>query len=120
MPAGPVAERLVAARSEVRQACDLLIDPTPEALNSCQDALERAISQLADFRSQCRDRPAGSGARSVACTLRTEVRRAARLLQSLARFYSGWERILGAMSGGYPASGDPAPVARTGRLCCRG
>ena len=120
MPAGPFAERLVAAKSEVTRACDLLIDPTPEALNNCQDALERAISQLADFRSQCRDRPAGSGARSVACTLRTEVRRAARLLQSLARFYSGWERILGAMSGGYTASGDPAPVARTGRLCCRG
>jgi hypothetical protein len=47
MSAATVAERLLAARSEVRRACDLLIAPTPEALNGCQDALERAISQLA-------------------------------------------------------------------------
>jgi len=120
MSAATVAERLLAARSEVRRACDLLIAPTPEALNGCQDALERAISQLADLRPQCRDLPAGAGARSTACALRTEVQRAARLLQSLARFYNGWERILGTMSGGYTASGDPAPVARIGRLCCRG
>ena len=50
MSAATVAERLLAARSEVRRACDLLIAPTPEALNGCQDALERAISQLADLR----------------------------------------------------------------------
>jgi hypothetical protein len=120
MPAAHPSERLVAAHSEVRRACDLLVAPTPEALNGCRDALERAISELADFRWQCRELPAGSGARSMACGLRTEVLRAGRLLRSLASFYHGWERILGTMSGGYTASGDPAPVARNGRLCCRG
>jgi hypothetical protein len=120
VPSAPGAERLVAARSEVNRACNLLIAPTPEALHSCQDALERAVSELTEFRSGCRQVPAGSGARSMACALRDEILRASRLLQSLAVFYRGWERILGAMSGGYTSAGDPAPVARVGRLCCRG
>ena len=45
--------------------------------------------------------------------------RASGLLQNLASFYRGWERILGTMTGGYTASGNPAPVARAGRLCCQ-
>src|ERR1039458_8247362 len=113
----PAAGELGAAQSEVRRACDLLTAPTPEALNRCQEALERAVSELVDFRSHCGEH---QGAWSVACGLRAEVLRAARLLHSLAGFYRGWERILGTMSGGYTASGDPAPPARTGRLCCRG
>jgi len=120
MPAAPAAGMLVAARSEVRRACDLLIAANPEALNRCRETLERAVSELSNFQTQCRELPAGSGARSMACALRTEVLSARRLLLSLADFYAGWERILGTMSGGYTASGDPAPVARLGRLCCRG
>jgi hypothetical protein len=52
--------------------------------------------------------------------LRSDLRHAGRLLESAAGFYRGWERILGAMSGGYTADGEPAPVARTGRLYCQG
>lgn len=120
MPSAPGGERLVAARSEVNRACDLLIAPTPEALSSCQDALTRAVSELTGFRSSGQEVPAGSDVKSMACDLRAEILRASRLLQSLAGFYRGWERILGAMSGGYTSGGDPAPVARIGRLCCRG
>lgn len=112
--------RLLAARREVARACDLLIAPTPEALEGCRDALERAVSEVADFRSQCLEIPSQSDTRPLVCGLRAEVRRAARLLESLAGFYHGWERILGTMSGGYTASGGPAPVTRIGRLCCRG
>jgi hypothetical protein len=120
MSPAPGAERLAAARSEVNRACDLLIAPTPEALNTCQESLERAISALKEFRSQCGDVPADSGVKSIARALQAEVLRAGGLLQSLASFYRGWERILGTMSAGYTAAGDPAPVARVGRLCCRG
>jgi hypothetical protein len=112
--------RLLAAQREVARACDLLIAPTPEALEGCRDALERAVSELAEFPSQCREFPSHSGARPIVCGLRAEVRRAARLFESLAGFYHGWERILGTMSGGYTAGGGPAPVTRIGRLCCRG
>jgi hypothetical protein len=119
MPAAPSAERLVAARSEVKRACGFLVDASPEALERCQGALERAVSELAGFRSTCAAVSNG-GARSTADGLRAEVLRAAALLQSLADFYHGWERILGAMSAGYTATGDPAAVARRGRLYCRG
>jgi hypothetical protein len=114
------AERLVAARSEVKRACDLLIATTPEALNRCQEALAQAVYELREFRSQCGESPGDSTALSTAAALRGELRRANRLLQNLASFYRGWERILGTMSAGYTSGGDPAPVARTGRLCCRG
>lgn len=120
MPPAPSADHLVAARSEVVRACELLIASTPEALNRCQEALERAVSELAGFRSQRLEAPCASEARAMAYALRTEVLRARRLLQSLAGFYQGWERVLGTLSGGYIASGDPAPVARLGRLYCRG
>jgi hypothetical protein len=120
MSAAPDAERLAAAAWEVRRAGNLLIAPTPGALHSCQDALARAGSGLTEFRAQCGAVAAASGAKSVLLALGADVRRADRLLRSLAGFYRGWERILGTMSGGYTAGGDPAPVARAGRFCCRG
>jgi len=120
VPAAPVAERLVAAQSEVKRACDLLITPTLEALPNCPDALARAISALTDFRSHCLAVPAGPEARSMTRELQKDILRARRLLQNLAGFYGGWERILGTMSAGYTAAGNPAPVARIGRFCCRG
>jgi len=120
MTGAPPAERLVAARSEVKRACDLLVAASPEAWERCEGTLQRAVSELADFRSNYAVAPASVDARSTAYGLRAEVLRAARLLQSLADFYRGWERILGAMSAGYTATGDPAAVARRGRLYCRG
>ena len=120
MPSAPVAERLVSARWDVKRACDLLIAPTPQALLSCQDALECALSALAEFRSQCRENAPDSGAKIMVRALRAEVLRASKLLQHLACFYRGWEKLLGTMSGGYVAGGRPARVARTGRICCRG
>jgi hypothetical protein len=113
-------ERLAAAHSEMRRACDLLIAPTPEAMDSCQNALQRALSELVEFRSKIKEISAGEATQRLARGLRGEVLRAARLLQNLAGFYRGWERILGAMTAGYTASGDPAPVTRLGRLNCRG
>jgi hypothetical protein len=118
MDAAPGAQQLVIARSEVHRACDLLIASTPEALQDSQTALERAVAALQEFRRGAAA-PA-SGATSLARALRAEVFRAGRLLESLASFYQGWNRILGAMSGGYTASGAPAAVSRQGRICCRG
>ena len=120
MAAAPGAERLATARSDVSRACDLLIAPTPQALDSCQDALRRAVAAMAEFRTQHRDVPIALDAAPIVRGLQAEIRRAKQLLQNLASFYHGWERILGTMSGGYTSSGDPAPVERRGRLCCRG
>ena len=120
MDAARGAERLATARSEVHRACELLIAPSPKALNNCQEALEHAVSALKEFRSFSQEAPPEPGARSLALILKTEVSRARRLMESLAAFYKGWERILGTMSGGYTSSGSPAAVTREGRFCCRG
>jgi hypothetical protein len=119
MTTAPGEERLAIARSEVNRAGALLIAPTPDALVACQDALERAVAALTDFRSGYQEVHAAPGARALVGALRLDVLRAGGLLQSLATFYRGWERILGSMSGGYTANGNPAQVTRQGRLCCR-
>jgi hypothetical protein len=120
MTAAPGAEQLAIARAEVNRACGLLIAPTPEALQNCQQALTSAVSALTEFREQCRQTPTATSASLATRALRNEIHRAGRLLQNLANFYRGWERILGTMSGGYTANGDPAPVSRAGRQSCQG
>lgn len=112
--------RLTTTRSAVRHACNLLTIATPEALDGCRDTLERAISELKEFQPEGRNLPFDPAAHKMARTLQTEIVRAGRLLETLATFYRGWERILGAMSGGYTANGAPAAVSRLGRLHCRG
>jgi hypothetical protein len=118
MDAAPGTERLAIARSDVHRACDLLIASTPEALNDCQNALARAVSVLHDFRRN--EISPSPGLTTIARALKAEVVRARQLLENLSSFYKGWERILGAMSGGYTSSGAPAAVDRQGRFCCRG
>jgi len=120
MAAAPGAERLSMARSDVRRACDLLIAPTPQALTSCHEALRQAAIAVSEFRSHQTKPPFDPATLPTAQGLHADIRRARQLLQNLANFYRGWERILGAMSGGYTANGDPAPVTRQGRVCCRG
>src|SRR5580658_6010832 len=109
MPSEPAAQRLVAAHSEIKRACDLLVAPTAHALNSCQDALQHALSELAEYRSQCGEARPDAGTAVVARGVRREVLRAGQLLQNLFTFYRGWERLLGSMSGGYLVGGNPAP-----------
>ncbi len=120
MPAADTAKDLSAARSEVKRACRLLESPSPESLAASSSALERAVSGLNDCRRGIRRGAIGPDVRTMASQLRAELRHAGRLLESAADFYRGWERILGAMSGGYTADGEPAPVARGGTFHCQG
>ena len=120
MPAAHAADRLAAAHGEMTRACELLIVSSPEALDLCQNALERAVFELREFQPGGQSVSTDPTAKRYARNLRSEVLRAARLLENLAHFYNGWERILGSMTAGYTASGDPAPVSRQGRLCFRG
>jgi hypothetical protein len=129
-PAKPT-ERLAAARSRLDSASQFLMAPSSGALENCREALEQAISQLTPPRASAlsEDREpgvsAGDGSSRTdllasAYQLRTRLGHAKQLLDSAARFYSGWERILGAMSGGYTSSGEPAAAQRPGKLCWRG
>ncbi len=125
MPAADTAEHLSVARSEVKRACRLLEAPSPASLEASSSALERAVSGIDDCRRGIRPGVAdadvrAADVRTMLRQLRADLRRAGRLLESAADFYRGWERILGAMSGGYTAGGEPAAVARTGKLYCQG
>jgi hypothetical protein len=120
MPAADTAGHLSAARSEVKRACHLLEAPSPASLEASSSALERAVSGLNDCRRGIRPGVPDADVRAKIRQLRAELRHAGRLLESAADFYRGWERILGAMSGGYTAGGEPAPVSRTGKLYCQG
>jgi len=120
MPAAHAAERLAAVRSEVERACGLLVAPSLETLNLCQNSLQRAASELADCRFDWPQARLDPELLSHARRLRAEVVRAAKLLKNLASFCHGWDRILGALSGGYISGGGPAPVVRQGTVCCQG
>ena len=120
MAVAQATEGLVAVRARVRRVGDLLVESSPQSWESCQEVLEGAVHALTEYREQLVHLHPDEAARSAAHGLRADVVRTARLLQSLAAFYGGWERILGTMSAGYTVSGDPAPVERRGRLCCRG
>jgi hypothetical protein len=120
MPAADTAEQLSAARLEVKRARDLLEAPSPGSLEASSSALERAVSGLNSCRRGMRPGLTDADLIAKVRQLRTELRHAGRLLESAADFYRGWERILGVMSGGYTAGGEPARVARTGRVHCEG
>jgi hypothetical protein len=120
MPAAEVVERLLAVRSEVDQACNLLISPSPTALDSCSHLLETAGSRLAELQPQLHQGAGNPAAQQEARRLRTAVMCAKVLLQNASSFHVNWGRLLGALSAGYNERGDPAPVSRHGRICLQG
>jgi len=112
---------LADVRARVQQSCEWLLAPSPAALDRFAAALAPAISALREWQAQLEERhKASPRAREEALRLRTAIRRAGALLQSAADYHAGWRRALGALCGGYTASGAPADAARPGRLCLRG
>jgi len=130
---------LVAASSEAWERCQNALQEAAAQLTFCQapssrpglatatlvaspaTAPQRENSRAGDVPRTSRGaQGAGAELLEKAYQLRAQVRRAGRLIESAALFYGGWNRILGAMSGGYTASGEPAPVQHPGKLCWRG
>jgi len=119
MLAADSRESLSAARSDVRRACELLEGSSPQSLEASSSALRSAIAGLNGCRHDLRPCLPDAHLADTIREFRREVRNAGRLLESAADFYRGWERILGTMSGGYMAGGEPAPVTRPGKLSCQ-
>jgi hypothetical protein len=120
MPAAEVVERLKTVRSEVDQVCNLLISPSPTALDSCSHLLETAGSRLALLQPQLRPGAGNPTAQEEARRLRAAVMCAQRLLENAFSFHVNWGRLLGALTAGYTERGDPAPAPRQGRICVQG
>jgi hypothetical protein len=120
MTAANVVEGLAAARSQVERVCGLLVSASPEFLDGCPGLLERACSVIAEFKPWLSDVRGDPEALAEAYRLQFAVRHAARLLESAWQYHAKWNRILGAMTGGYTPQGDPTPVIRLGRVCLTG
>ena len=120
MAAANVVEGLSAARSQVERVCGLFVSSSPELLDGCPGLLERACSAIAELRPRLSELRGDPGALVEAYRLQFAVRHAARLLQNAGEYHAQWNRILGAMTGGYTPHGDPAPVVRPGRVCLTG
>jgi hypothetical protein len=120
MPAAEVVKRLLAVRLEVDQATNLLISPSPAALDSCSHLLASAGCGLAGLQPELRQGAGNPAAQQEARRLRAAVLCARQLLENARSFHVNWGRLLGTLSAGYTDHGDPAPAPRRGRICVEG
>lgn len=95
---------LVWATRQVEQACDLLVEATPEALAQSPIVLAEAVTAVRDLRQ------GGPFHGPEARKLRASVLKARRLLDQAAIFHARWQMMLAAMSVGYTAMGSPAEI----------
>jgi len=112
--------RLAATRAAVTRACGLLEWPSPANLDRCAGVLEKAAADLAEGRGKLREARRNAACLAEAQRLRSAIERAGTLLCKAFEYHARWNRILGAMAGGYTATGDAAPVVRRGRVLVRG
>ena len=88
---------------ELETACKLLERASPEAL---EESARRLQSVAAEMAAQ----PQSIGTEE-ARRIREAARKARLLLDSAARFHSGWCAVLGGMAAGYTAQGSPADLS---------
>jgi len=112
-----ILEQLTATHAQLDAACDLLLSPTPQALDRCSTILEAASRQMAEYNDQIGSARGNSVAIEAAAKLRGSLQRARSLLENAGRFHFNWLAIRGALTGGYTDRGEPAPVRHARRIC---
>lgn len=98
------------ARSGVREMRDLLLRPTPDAVERCAGHLEEAIGMVQRLEGFL-DEPGAEAPeviRAELMELRYELKQARALLAQAFEAHAGWYRLLAAMLGGYSREGKPA------------
>ena len=120
MSAAAVIQQLAAARGELDRAADLLTSPSIEVMDSCSLVLEATGRRLAEWQPRFAEAVGDPEALAEAWHLRRSFRRTERLLQNAGEFHSNWIRARGAMTGGYTASGDSAPILHGHRVSLQG
>jgi hypothetical protein len=104
----------------VGDVCQILLSPSPPALDRCAPLLESAVAAVSACLSQLRSSKGTQDEVEEAQRLRLAVRHAKRLLEGAAEFHQNWIRRLGALSGGYTGRGEPAAVERCSRMQIEG
>ena len=115
-----VVEQLAAVRLELDRAGELLIAPSPEALDRCSSVLEATGRQLREWQPRLSEEAGNPEALAEAWRLRRSFRRTERLLHSAGDFHANWIRLRGAMTGGYTPEGEAAPVLHGHRISLQG
>ncbi len=115
-----IKKHLDDAGMRLAEACELLLRPSPEALDECAARCQRAASELAASLPGIQSARGKPEVMAAARRLSEAVRSARRLLENAAAYHNRWQALLGAMSGGYLRNGEPAPVVRCERFILRG
>jgi hypothetical protein len=113
---GPgAAVSLRQARAQLEHVCQMLVWPSPEILDSCENLLAATARELDASRPSWRRGAGDSHAVAEARLARMALRNVQRLLQNAASFHLRWQRIRAAIGGGYRADGAPGELRYTGR-----
>ena len=120
MPVAVVVEQLAAARLALDRAGELLTAPSPEALDRCCSVLEETSRQLSEWQPRLAEHAGNPDALAEAWGLRRSFLRTERLLRNAGDFHANWTRLRGAMTGGYTAVGEAAPVLHGHRISLQG
>ena len=115
-----VFENLVKLALDVERVCRLLESPTAENLDRCPLLLQQACAGLAGLKPSLAAARGDAAVEAAARRVRFAAVLAARLLENAREYHGRWSRILGGMTGGYDGRGDPAALARPGRICLTG
>jgi len=120
MRGAALVEQLMAARQQLDFACELLVKPSPEAVDNCSSVLEAAGHSLAECQPGLNAQAGNATALEAAWRLRRSFVRTTRLLHSAADFHLNWMQLRGAMTGGYTGSGESAPLLHGNRISLHG
>ncbi len=115
-----VTGQLTAIRRRLEQACELLAQPTPQAMERGTEAIRDAARSLAGCESGWAMAAGDAMALEEAWRVRRSFSRAQRLMEHAAEFHMNWVRVRGTMAGGYTARGEAAPVLHGSRICVEG
>ena len=115
-----VAESLRRVRLQLEEINRVLLNPTPENLDDCEQRLSQAVEKVEAgrpfWKEAAGDRETAIEARSV----RRALKHTKRLLDNAARFYGGWHRIRAAADGQYRSDGSLPELRCAARILIRG
>lgn len=115
-----VIEQLASARFELDRAGELLTSPSPDVLDRCGSILEATGRQFTEWLPRLAEQAGNAEALAEAWHLRRSFQRTQRLLHAANDFHMNWSRVRGAMTGGYTAAGDAAPILHSHRISLQG
>ena len=113
---GPgAAASLRRARTQLEHVRRMLISPSPEVLDNCENLLAATARELDASRPGWQQSIGDGPAVAEARLARKALQNVGRLLENAASFHMRWQRIRAAIGGGYRADGAPGQLRHAAR-----